>query len=54
MRFTVITIFPEMFGAFLDTGVLGRARLARANLPGGRYSGSADIDPRDWFLLQFA
>lgn len=26
MRFTVVSIFPEMFGPFLDTGVLGRAR----------------------------
>lgn len=30
MRFTVITLFPEMFGPFLETGVLGRARAAGA------------------------
>lgn len=28
MRFTVVTIFPEMFQPFLDVGVLGRARAA--------------------------
>lgn len=30
MRFTVVTIFPEMFASVLDAGVLGRARAAGA------------------------
>lgn len=26
MRFTVVTLFPELFGGFLETSILGRAR----------------------------
>ena len=41
MRFTVVTLFPEMFGSFLDASLLGKARAA----------GLVDVafvDPRDF------
>jgi tRNA (guanine37-N1)-methyltransferase len=41
MRFTIVTIFPEMFASFLDATLLGRAR--QAGIIDVRF-----VDPRDF------